>query len=220
MTRKIKALGLALVAALALTAVMASAAMATPGFTSDKSETTISGSQVGSHEFFPGEGFGSIECATAEFHGTSVGTFVTSQKVKPTYSGCEDNFGRTTHVTKNTAEYEFTVSGTDANGTPVGDIHMTGEVVLTVTTGGTHCTITIKGNQTFKNAAVYHNLGGTKGVTVTTKATGVHSTLHGGIFACGVSNGTTSKTGEYIGHTTITGKGSDGSAAAISVHGH
>jgi hypothetical protein len=220
MTRKIKALGLALVAALALTAVMASAAMATPGFTSDKSETTISGSQVGSHQFFPGSGFGSIKCSTATFHGTSVGTFVTSQKVKPTYSGCKDNFDRTVHVTKNTAEYEFTVTGTNFDGTPLGGIHFTGEIVLTVTGSPKNCVITIKGNQTFQTATVYHNLGGTNGVTVTTEATGVHSTLVGGIFACGSPDDTTSTTGEYKGHTTITGEGVGGSAATISVHGH
>jgi uncharacterized membrane protein len=157
MSSKLKALGLAFAAALALTAAVATAAMAEPGFTSESASTTIHGVQEGSHEFTAGEGFGAITCSTVTYSGTSEGTFFTSMTLQPTYSGCKDSFGRTVHVVTNTLQYTFTVTGTDASGTPIGTTHLSGHIETTTTTGGgTDCTEIISKEQTHPNIT-YHS---------------------------------------------------------------
>src|SRR3954453_13126535 len=93
MNRKIKALGLALMASLALTAVLASAASAAGTFTSSSTHTILSGTQTTAHEFSAGSGFGKIKCSTATFAGTSSATSETHQTITPTYEGCTDSFG-------------------------------------------------------------------------------------------------------------------------------
>jgi hypothetical protein len=212
MNRKLKTLSLTLVAALALTAVLASAASAQ--FTSSSHHTILSGSQTTSHVFTAGSGFGGISCATASFSGTSASTADHIQAVSPTYSNCKDSFSRTVHITKNTLVYTFQ-SGVTAGETK-GNVDLHGEIVLTVTTGGTHCTITIKA-QTNKNGINYKNLGGSSGVEVTTNTNNVHSSVTGGFFACGTS-ATTPTSGTYTGTTVMKGVDTSGNAVQISVH--
>jgi hypothetical protein len=216
MNTKFKALGLTFAAALALTAVMASAAMASNGFTSSAASTELHGEQEGKHEFTASasSGFGGITCTTVTFAGTGSGTFQTSQTIMPTYAGCEDSFGRTVDVATNSLHFVFTVTGIDKNETPIGIVHVTGHIELTVTTGGTHCKVTISAEQT-QGGIIYHNLGGTNGVRVTTATTEVISTTSGGFFACGISNGE-HKDGEYTGTTLMKGT-SGGEPIPISV---
>jgi hypothetical protein len=208
MNQKLKALGLAFAAALVLTAVMASTAMAHPGFTSEVENPTLHGVQEGNHEFKAGEGFGAITCSTATFSGTGEGTHPTSVTVSPTYSGCKDSFGRTVHVVTNSLHYIFTVDGTDAEGTPKGSVHVTGHIELTITTGGTHCTVTISAEQTL-NGITYHTTKveptPTHKIRVTTNASGVKSTTSGGFFVCGIANGEHTE-GTYTGTTIMEGK--------------
>lgn len=207
MHRKLKVMGLALVAALALTAVMASAASAQ--FTSTAEHTIISGSQTTAHKFTAGSGIGGISCTTATFAGTAVNKTESTQTVNPTYSGCSDSFGRTVHVVSNTLEYHF------LSGASKGSVTLTGKIVLTVTSGTPDCTITIEGDQT-NNGISYENLGGTSGVKVTTNTNNVKSSVEGGFFACGTS--TTSNTaGTYTGTTVVTGKDTAGNPVTISV---
>jgi hypothetical protein len=216
MNRKIKALGLALVAALALTAVMASTASAQ--FTSATAHTILSGAQEGNHVFTAGEGFGSIKCTTASFSGTTTSTNETDQTITPTYTGCTDSFGRTVHV-HTTVKYTFTKTGT-VEGTPIGVVHLVspGSITITVTSGGsTVCTVHITVPQT-QTGITYHTLesGGVKFVRVTTKATGVKSTTTGNFFNCGISEGAHSE-GTYTGTTNMTGKDTAGNPVSISV---
>jgi hypothetical protein len=215
MNRKIKALGLALVAALALTAVMASAASAQ--FTSDKDHTLLHGIQTTSHVFTAGSGFGGISCTTATFSGTGTGTHEagpptrynsSTQVVNPTYSGCKDTFGRTVHV-HNNLTYTF------LSGASKGSVEVTGSMSLTVTSGGgaVICTVTIVTPQT-NNGISYTNEGGK--VKVTTNTSNVKSVTAGGSLNCGVANGEHTG-GTYTGTTVMNGEGTDGSAASISV---
>jgi hypothetical protein len=206
MHRKLKALGLALVAALALTAVMASAASAQ--FTSNKEHTILSGSQkTGTNDVFTaGEGFGGITCENATFSGTAVNKSESSQEITPSYSNCKDSFGRTVDPTV-TATFTFT---------PSGKVHVMGHIVLHITSGGsTICTVTI-GEQSEINGITYTNLGGTKGVETTTHSTNVKNTTSGGFFNCGISNGEHTA-GTYDGTAVVTGKDTSGSAAETSV---
>jgi hypothetical protein len=212
MNTKLKALGVAFVAALALTAVMASAAMATPGFTSSVSSPTLHGEQEGSHEFTASasSGFGGITCSTVTFSGTGEGTFATSQTITPTWSGCKDSFGRTVDVVTNSTHWIFTASGTDPQGTPTGILHITGHIQTTITTGGTHCTVTISPPDT--EDVIYHDRGDWNLYTLA--SSNVTSTTSGGFFACGISNGEHTD-GEYTGTTTM-----EATEGTISVDAH
>jgi hypothetical protein len=213
MNRKIKALGLALVAALALTAVMASVASAQ--FTSNKEHTIISGSQkTGTNDVFTaGEGFGGVTCENATFSGTGTDTDDPDQTITPSYSNCKDSFGRTVHLDNNSLSYTFT-NNTSADGTS--NVHVSGGMTLTVTSSGSVvCTIVIEAPQT-TNGITYNNLGGTSGVEVTTHANDVNSTTSGGFFNCGVSNGL-HENGTYDGVSIVTGKDTSGASASISV---
>ncbi|HEX6152579.1 MAG TPA: hypothetical protein VFZ19_03565 [Solirubrobacterales bacterium] len=225
MNRKLKALGLALVAALALTAVMASTASAQ--YTSNKTHTILSGSQKEKTNdiFSAGEGFGGITCENATFSGTSTNTNEASQVIQPNYQNCKDSFGRTVDVDNGDAEgknkltYTFTTTTLETEGGPthvVNTVHVSGLMTLTVTSGGSViCTVVIKSPQT-NNGISYTNLGGTSGVETTTHATNVISTTSGGFFNCGVSNGEHKK-GTYDGTAVVTGKNTAGEAASISV---
>jgi hypothetical protein len=220
MNRKLKTLGVAFVAAMALTAVTASSASAFLGFTSTSHHTELHGKQVGNHVFTASasSGFGAITCTTATFVGTGSATSETSQTITPTYSGCKDSFGRTVDIITNSLHYIFTVDGTDGEETPIGNVHVTGHIQLTVTTGGTHCTVTISAEQT-QDGITYHNHEGPDGddVLVTTDTDEVVSTTSGGFFACGISNGEHTD-GEYTGETIMEGK-SGGASVSITVDG-
>jgi hypothetical protein len=213
MNRKLKTLGLALVAALALTAVMASAASAQ--FTSSSHHTILSGSQATSHVTTFGSGFGRISCAVSRLNGTSFSTADHIQTLSPTYENCKDSLGRTVDVTRNTLTYTFQ-SGVTAGETK-GNFSMDGELVQTITTGGTHCRITIteEGNSA-NNGISYKNLGGSSGVEVTTNTNNVHSSVTGGFFACGTS-ATTLTSGTRTGTTVISGKDTAGNAVQLSI---
>jgi hypothetical protein len=212
MNRKLMALGLALVASLALTAVMASAASAK--FTSSTAHTILSGTQNSTHKFTPGSGFGAISCSIATFSGTTTATEEADQTIKPTYSGCKDSLGRTVDIDNESLTYTFTTN-TNASGTS--DVHVSGGMKLTVTnsSGTVVCTVTITSPQT-DNGITYKNLGGTSGVEVTTEATNVQSTIEGGFFNCGTST-TTATAGTYTGSTIVKGTDTEGHAVAINV---
>jgi hypothetical protein len=216
MNRKIKALGLALVAALALTAVMASTASAQ--FTSNKEHTILSGSQKEKTNdiFTAGEGFGGITCENATFSGTATDGDEPTQVITPSYSTCKDSFGRTVDLDNGEAEDKNTLTYTFTSGENKGKVDVTGKMVLTVTSGGSVvCTVEIKNPQT-NNGITYTNLGGTKGVEVTSHATNVVTVTSGGFFNCGIGNGE-HKAGTYDGVSIITGKDTSGAAAEISV---
>lgn len=92
MIRSFKALGLALVAALALSALAASSASAVPAFTAVPGEypATFKGSYVGS-SLFTLEGFRNVECETAALEGTIHSKEEAERSeltVKPTYAKC------------------------------------------------------------------------------------------------------------------------------------
>ncbi|HEX6152580.1 MAG TPA: hypothetical protein VFZ19_03570 [Solirubrobacterales bacterium] len=210
MNRKIKALGLALVAALALTAVMASVASAQ--FTSTKTHTILSGSQKEKTNdiFSAGEGFGGMTCENMLLNGTTANLSESAWVIQPSFEGCKDSFGRTVDVDNSSLTYTLTSGGGK------GTMHVSGGMTLTVTSGGSvTCTIVYKSPQT-NNGFSYTNLGGTSGIEVTVHMTNVITTTSGGFFNCGISNGEHKK-GTYDGTWVITGKNTAGEAASINV---
>jgi hypothetical protein len=212
MNRKLMALGLALVASLALTAVMASAASAK--FTSGTAHTILTGTQTTTEKFTPGSGFGAISCTTATFSGTTTATEEADWTIKPTYSGCKDSLGRTIDIDNESLTYTFTTN-TNAGGTS--NVDVSGGMKMTVTNASSVvvCTVTTTVPQT-DNGITYKNLGGTNGVEVTHNTTNIQNTIEGGLFNCGTST-TNGTAGTYTGSTVVKGKDTSGNPVAINV---
>lgn len=209
----LRKIGLTLAAVLTVTALSAPATQAQ--LTLSQNHVILHGVQKhaapnDTHEF-TWSGVGGIVCSTATQSGATNSTISHRLVMTPTYSGCKDTLGRTVHVTTNTLSYSFH-SGATAGETK-GHVDVSGELVMTIT-GSSHCTVTIRGPQTWKGIS-YVNLGGTNGIEVTTDTTNIHTTLHGGFFPCGTSS--TTPTGSLIGKTIWTGKGTDGSPAVVSL---
>jgi hypothetical protein len=226
MTRKLKALGLALVAVFATSALVASAAQAEEFTGYDQStgthtETVIHGVQEGSHSFTAGSGFGSITCTTATFAGNSPTGTSTELTITPTYSGCSDSFGRTVDVTMEGCDYKFTTPTFVSSGTYSGLVDLacpTGHsVTVHVTSGGTSvCTVTIHAQTGLGSNHYTNKAGNPDDVTVTTDITNLHTTTEGGFFNCGVSNGEHTD-GSYVGNTTVTGETTGGAPLGVKV---
>jgi hypothetical protein len=165
MTRDLKALGLALLAAAALGAVGAQGALGAVEheFHSDGPKTTITGKNVGTVKFAVGAA-GTFECTTSVTEGTQTGTEVSAGTyrsdtltLKPTYSGCTFG-GQPATFNPNHCAYVFDSDTTTGN--PTGGEHAN---VETECSGGSEieidtsvCTITI-GAQLIKHAVRYQN---------------------------------------------------------------
>ena len=204
----IKILGLALLAAFALTAVLASAASAQ--FTSNKEHTILSGSlKTGATDVFSaGEGFGAISCEKASWSGTLTTKSEASVVLTPTYENCKDSFGRTVHT-------HTTEASTWTTSLFWGLYHRSGTKTVTITSSEkTICTVVFQMPQT-NNGASRTNLGGTSGIEVTTHSTNLITTTSGGFFNCGISNGE-HKAGTYDSTFILTGKDTSGAAAEIN----
>ncbi len=203
MIRKFKALGLALVAVFAMSAVAASASQAAE-FHSSADETFLSGEQAETHEFTVGSGFGSITCENASFTGTSTETVSTDITITPAYSGCVDILGRTVDVT---------VSGTytfHSNGT----VDLSGSISLAITNGSKQvkCTVTV-GEQEGINGISYAN-SGANNIEVVANSSNIKTTTSGGLLNCGVGNGSHTG-GTYTGTVIEEGEDGGGSAATL-----
>jgi len=109
MTRNLKAIGLALVAVLAMGAVAASGAQAAVHFTSSLNGTdtgsTLSGTQTTTN-VFETSATNKVSCKIAKFSGVAAGT-ATEQTIEPTYEQCT-GFGLPATVTMNKCDYLFT----------------------------------------------------------------------------------------------------------------
>ena len=211
MNSKLKSLGLALVAALAMSAAMASAASAIEFHASD-AHTILKGSQTSPHEFTVGPGFAGIVCNIANFTGTTTATTQNSQVITPEYKECSDTLGRIAHVTVN-ATYRFT---TPSSATAAAEVHVEGTgFTIQITNGSTSVVCTVHVHAQTNNNIVYHNIAnGDVEVTATTNNITTETT--GGILNCGIGNGHHAG-GSYTGNTVIAGTSTAGTNVNISV---
>jgi hypothetical protein len=199
MTRNLKALGLALMAVLALGAIAAgSASAAGERFHSEEKTTILTGTSEASH-VFAASGF-SVTCTEAHFRGTTIGdsgtTTSTTLSVHPIYTGCTSSLGAAP-VDTNGCNYTFDSETNASKHLPI-SIFCTPSNVIKVTAPG--CTLSF-GSQNIVNGASVANLGAgtTRDVTVTATATATFSKSG---FGCFVIGGTT---GTYTGPTTVKG---------------
>ena len=219
MTRNLKALGLALIAALALGAIGAQGASAVVehSYRSDAAneKTVLTGHSEGDHVFEAGTGGAKVTCTTATFSGTQSGNIVDTVTVHPIYTSCKLGANSVT-VTTGGCNYIID-SDTTAGG------HFNGEhATVSVECESTHdveidgpgCNITFKGNTvnqslhgahiTTLSSANSHS--GKSAVTVSGTAGKIHYETKGGLActAIGKPQGTYTD-GIYKGSVSVTG---------------
>jgi hypothetical protein len=218
MTRNLKALGLALFAVFALSAMAAttaSAAQEEVSLTPAEYPATITGTvdpitEATTH-YFETSGGVKLECEQVAFDATikEKGVGDTNVTVTPTYAKCKSTAGNLATVTMEGCDYVFHGGETDGaggfkNGTvdlvcPTG---VTGPVIHVYVSATSEaeelCTLTVW-NFTNKTGNTAVNVAGSPNdVTMTTNVTGINVTRHGSV-ACGKAT----QTAIYKGGTTL-----------------
>jgi hypothetical protein len=206
MIRNFKALGLALVAMFAMTAVFSSAASA--DFESESSSPTISVSSKQMQSFKTSStSENTVECTNIEVdNGTVPGTQSTSVTVEPTYSMCENFLGQSVDIDENGCDYTFNLSNSSTKGSV--DLECPTSTGIQITVGNI-CRYEID-TQTSLGSIEYKNKGtsSTREVELVPSVTGITSTRTTSDFPFLCPNG--SSTGTYTGNSTVTGSSGSG----------
>jgi len=206
MSRNLKALGLALVASFAMSAVVASAASAEAySFKADTVPTTLTGNQHAGNDVFTTD-TGTVSCNIATYEGTQTVTPTNSVTVKPSYGECRafGLFNVPIHV--NGCEYKFT-AGTKVSGNYEGTVDIvcpTGKFIEVTAPG---CLVTV-GAQNNLGKVTYTNIGigATKEVTVDVNITGLAYEEHRPPFGICTNNTVPQTDGTYVGAGLVTGE--------------
>jgi hypothetical protein len=183
MTRKLKMLGMAFVAVLALSAVSATAASAQKSYTCSAYPCTATGESAIGNDVFQTEG-GKVEC-TSVYHVDAINAPTNDLTVTPTYTGCKAFGFVEAKVEMGSCHYTFT---TPTETTGPDDLHAPVDVVcseaakpITVTAGT--CKITI-GAQTTGGVVNITNDTAAGDVTVKAAVTGIAYTVVTDGFGC------------------------------------
>jgi hypothetical protein len=232
MIHKLKALGLALVAVFATSAIVASAASAAQGTltTFPAGKTVIAtGEQVGEHEFsltdhlIDGRPTILTTCRKATFTGTAgLATGATSVIVHPAYTECTGPFGGAATITTTGCDYKLAVGESTAGGWHVTtDVVCTAGSVIKIVTGT--CEVTV-GAQTGLTTSEVTNSGSVSPETsmdllLHTKLTGIKYTVVKDNIGCPLSGTGAFSKGDYNGTTTMNAHDSTTKAAVgITLH--
>jgi hypothetical protein len=203
MHSKFKALGLALVAVFAMSALTASAASAV-NFKGESNPTHVTGATGLIENVFATTG-GTVKCKNVNIKDeVELKTELTTISAEPVYTNCTAS-GQTTTIAFNGCKYNFTASSTTA-----GNVSITcpagKEIVVSVGDPGVICTIKIKaqtpGVSTIDYAA--GTSGGKADVTITSTVDQIEYTSSGSV--CGTA-GTFKEAGagKYTGTVTVSG---------------
>lgn len=219
MSLKLKALGLGVLAMLAVSglAAMNAGASGTGHFVSDVDHTIIVGSEGPgtSHRLhLTGDlGGAPIGCSVANYHGTTTTKTVTSLTIAPTYSGCSTTESSAVTVTPNGCTYTFTVTGNSIDSTEQ-DVHLACPPGKAIEIHHPSCTITVEGPQTVQDAVTYTTTteNGKHAITLDVSAK-FTTTYHGNI--C-IFLGTGGHTGELNGSATVKGTDTLGNQVSIT----
>jgi hypothetical protein len=208
MTRQLRVLGLALLAVLATSAVIASAAQAVPQFTASSYPATATGSNTKGSESFTTEA-GTVQC-DSHFQG-SLSAASSTFTVTPTYTNCEA-FGFL-DATVNMEGCSYIFHATEKVTTDHYRSHVTVECPsgksIKITAGTCKAEVKAQGNLTTLTTT---NSGGS--VTAMPSVTNIAMTVTQDGFGCPFS-GTGAKTGAYHGHVVMSRVG----GGSISVSG-
>ena len=204
MIRNFKALGIAVIAALAMSAVVASAASA-DNFTAASYPAEGSGGQTTTHEFTV-QG-SAVKCAEAKFTGTlaAANTYMT---VSPEYKKCQAFGFLEATVSMNGCTYKF-----DAGTGGTGSVEVVCPSGQTITVVAATCTVHIPPQTPTTPTVNFKNEG--EDVLVTSAASGIHSNVTSG-FLCPLSSNSTDTSGKYTGDVTF--EGDEGADIHIGHH--
>jgi hypothetical protein len=217
MHRKLKVLGVALVALFALSAVAASSAVAAEGLiTPGTSNATITASQIGKNKFTVGStGARTVECSVVHFDSTTTTSAAGSSNVivGTEYSSCITSPGEGPATVKST-NCDLNVTATsstskEGSGALESKSSVSEKCDLTIvansTAGSKICEYTIP-SQTAAGSIKYANVAGTSSdVVISFNSTTVSlSVLFGSAVACGASAGSSTATGKLDGEVTVT----------------
>jgi hypothetical protein len=191
--KHLKILGLAAIAALALTAWMGAASASALTFTSESAPITVTGKQTETAKFTTSAG--TISCTGGTFNGTQATTSATTQTTSIAYSGCTflGVFGVVVNTTG--CNYVFKSAGTV-------DVECAAGKAITFSAVG--CTVTV-GAQTGLSKVSYSTTGTTTTREIVVSPAVTNIKYHTGT-GCpgGTVNGTT---GTYEnGKSTVTGE--------------
>jgi hypothetical protein len=201
MIRNLKTLGLAFFAVFAMSAVVASAASATPKFFSEQEDTTLTGSQGMAIANVFTTDMGELKCKSVKFDGTMGPVETTTLTLKPTYQECQ-LAGENALVTVNGCRYVFHLGeNTETLAAKMSIECPDGETLVVEVP---ECAITIP-PQAGLGEAKFTNEGEetTRAVIADLNIGGIHYVEHG----AGCENETvTTNNGTYTGQITIKGE--------------
>jgi hypothetical protein len=235
MIRNLKALGLALVAVFALSAVAASAASAQQGFITSTGPVTLDGVEDGTNyfEIHNLEPFGKVrvECPGSTFKGHEVGSTkgipsgAKTATITPNYNNLTCNINENEHkatVTTNGCDFVFHLGETTAEHVEykvTADIVCpTGkEIEVEAYFSGSNenlkvCTVKVPAQNGLVGLDIRNDPEGTGALTITGLVTGIHATWSGLGCTAGETNNAT-----YTANITATGTNSEGGATAVSI---
>lgn len=198
MARYLKTLGVAVVAVLAFSAVIASAASATNKFHAAQTHTILKGSQTTQHVFKTNAG--TVTCSTATFEGTQEAATQTQVTIAPNYNNCTAFGFINVPVHENGCHYLFTYDNTAHVTCPSKPIEVTAP----------GCNVTVD-DQTI-GTVDFNNNGTKQDVNVVATVTGIDYTQHDEGITC---QGGFFTNGQYTGTTTVTGQNTAGGAVAV-----
>ena len=215
MTRKLKALGLALVAVFAVSAVMASGASANDLFTSDSvnEKTIITGNQTTKLKFtILGQ---PIECEVVHFEGTQSGDKVNDITLTPKFEKCTYN-GSAAQTTLNNCKLTITseTNATGHNVVHIVDCPTAAPWEFHTIVGGATCTLTIIEQTPGEGVKFTNETTGPKKALIMhlTMKVKIHSAS--GVLACKALAGTSPV---YTGTFTFTGKEDGGTNGQVNI---
>lgn len=221
MALKLKALGLGLIATLAIGGFLAMNAPAETGghFTSENAHTELKGEQATTLTFIePAVGV-ELSCKNAAFFGTVSTTTVTEFTLIPVYSECSSPFFGGAIITMHECDYIFTIG---KKSTVDNTFHLTcpngKQVEIDQTSPFGTCVITLK-PQTPIGGGIAYTTGGsgkTHELLLDVTWSSVHVERHGGF--CGTLKTTTSGT-ELKGTITFRGFNTAGEQVGITATG-
>lgn len=223
MIRKFKVLGLALVAALALSAVTASAASAVVEFHSEDAPQSVTAEETGGGHVFTTEA-GQVTCPGTKFDGTTSVKTTTTFTLRATYPTPCTAFGiSTTHIVAGAncpngeIGYQFHVTNVKhAGNVYTAQASLECEVRITPTIFGfSACTATVPAQTPTEGEIELTNAGTTttRDLTATIHMDKIHYSSTGG--SCGSAGAHTD--GEYDGGATVKGY-KDGASHTAANH--
>jgi hypothetical protein len=220
MSRKMKSVGIAVAAMLAISAVSAVGAQAA-SFHSSVEKTHLTGSQVGENIF---DTFaGNVKCKKATFTSTSqeVGEKVTATTWKkatatvvPSYSECTA-FGQAATIT--VVNCHYTITPTSATAGTLNVVESGGTCLITINSTAGNCKVTVGAHTPGKPNLVFTNeeFEGKKVVLVTSKVEEIKYTVDGPGTVCGTPGSYSD--GKYTGSVRVRGFTDSGLSSQVDI---